>query len=491
MKLKLLILAAFVGFSLSSQAQSEEKKLAVGIYAGISDYRGDLNHEWFNTRNGPWRTQLGATIMLYVNPFINAGIDVGYGEHGFLVPNTNGFRGNVLKANFQGRLKFNNGKWMKEEAKLQPYIFAGLGMANVFEDAENTAANVPGLDFTGNAGLGFNVMFSEKIGLNYNLNWAYTNHDKRDNKSNGKNDQFMIHTVGIVLPIGKMIDTDGDGVSDRRDKCPNTPSGVSVDLFGCPLDRDGDGVADYQDPCPDVKGLPSMKGCPDTDGDGITDADDECPTVKGVASAKGCPDADGDGIQDSEDDCPKVKGIASMKGCPDTDGDGITDAEDKCPNEKGPKELQGCPDTDGDGVPDNLDKCPKVAGVASNNGCPEIKAETQKVFDQALKGIQFETSKAVIKSVSFPILDNVAQIMKDNPSYNLDINGHTDAQGDDAKNMTLSQDRAASVRQYLITKGVEASRMNSYGFGETQPKATNDTPEGRTENRRVEFKVRF
>jgi OOP family OmpA-OmpF porin len=493
MKLKLLILGAIVGFSLTSLAQSTENKLAVGIYTGISDYRGELNQEWFNTK--AYRTQFGATIMLYANPFLNAGIDVGYGTHGFHVDKAlgqgEGYRADVLKANLQARLKFNNGKWMKEDAKFQPYLFAGLGLANTFEDAETPDLNVPGLDFTGNAGLGFNVMFTEKFGINYNLNWAYTNHDKRDNISNGKNDQFMIHSIGIVLPIGQIIDTDEDGVIDSRDKCPNTPAGVSVDLFGCPLDRDGDGVADYQDACPDVKGLPSMKGCPDTDGDGITDADDACPTVKGVASANGCPDADGDGIQDSEDACPKVKGIASMKGCPDTDGDGITDAEDKCPTVKGTKEFEGCPDTDGDGIPDNLDKCPKVAGVVANNGCPEIKAETQKVFDQALKGVQFETSKAIIKTTSYGILDNVAKIMKDNPSYNLDINGHTDSQGDDAKNMALSKERAASVKQYLVDKGVEASRMASYGFGEEQPKATNETAAGRAENRRVEFKVRF
>jgi OOP family OmpA-OmpF porin len=466
MKLKLLILGAIIGFSFSGQTQSADKKLAAGIYTGISDYRGDLNQVWFNTDKDAWRIQLGATIMMYVNPFLNAGIDVGYGNHGFHVPVKEGigYRADVLKANLQGRLKFNNGKWMKEDAKFQPYIFGGLGLANTFEDAENINLSQPGIDFTGNAGLGFNVMFTEKIGINYNLNWAYTNHDRRDNLSNGKNDQFMIHSLGLVLPIGKMIDTDGDGVSDKRDKCPNTPAGVTVDLFGCPLDRDGDGVADYQDACSDVKGLPSMKGCPDLDGDGITDNEDACPNVKGVASAKGCPDADGDGIQDSEDACPKVKGILEMKGCPDTDGDGITD---------------------------NLDKCPKVKGVAANNGCPEIKAETQKVFDQALKGVQFETSKAVIKKVSFGILDNVAQIMKDNPSYNLDINGHTDTQGDDAENMQLSQDRAASVKQYLVDKDIKASRMDSFGFGEIQPKATNDTPAGRAENRRVEFKVRF
>jgi len=489
MKITLLILGTLLGFSFSSHAQSSDKKLAVGLYTGISDYRGDLNQQWFN--RAAWRTQIGATIMLYANPFLNAGIDVGYGQHGYQVTGTDGYRAEVLKVNLQGRLKFNNGKWMKEESKLQPYIFAGLGIANTFEDAMNTDANIPGLDFTVNAGIGANYMFNERIGVNYNLNWAYTSHDKRDNFSKGINDQFMIHSFGVVLPIGEIIDTDGDGVADKRDKCPNTPTGILVDLFGCPADKDGDGIADYQDPCPDIAGLPSMKGCPDSDGDGITDALDDCPSLKGSASANGCPDADGDGIQDSEDDCPKVKGIASLNGCPDSDSDGITDADDDCPTIKGLAIFKGCPDTDKDGIPDNFDKCPKVAGVATNEGCPEIKAETLKVFDQALKGIQFETSKAIIKSISFSILDNVAKIMTDNASYNLDITGHTDSQGDDEENMTLSQERAAAVKQYLIGKGIVGARMVSSGVGETQPKATNETSEGRTENRRVEFKVRF
>jgi outer membrane protein OmpA-like peptidoglycan-associated protein len=153
--------------------------------------------------------------------------------------------------------------------------------------------------------------------------------------------------------------------------------------------------------------------------------------------------------------------------------------------------MKGCPDSDGDGIADKEDKCPKVAGVASNDGCPEIKEETKKVFEQALKGIQFEPGKDVIKKTSYGILDNVVKIMKENPSYLLEINGHTDSQGDDAKNMTLSQKRAEAVRNYLVSKGIETSRLTPKGYGETVPKATNDTPAGRAENRRVEFKVNF
>lgn len=414
MNLKLLIIGTILGLSLNANAQSAEKKLAVGICAGVSDYRGELNQEWFNM-NKAFRTQVGVTIIYYVNPWVNAGLDLGYGEHGFHVDGStlgqaNGFRGDVLKANLQARLKFNNGTWIKEDALVQPYIFGGLGVANTFEDSDIPSINNPGVALTLNTGLGFNVMLTDYLGLNYNLNYAYQTSDNTDHTENGAGDQFIIHSMGIVIPIAKIVDTDGDGVSDKRDKCPNTPAGVAVDLFGCPNDADGDGVADYQDKCPEVAGLPSMKGCPDTDGDGIAD---------------------------------------------------------------------------------NVDKCPTVKGVASNNGCPEIKEETKKVFDQALKGVQFETSKAVIKTSSYGILDNVAKIMKDNPEYKLDIHGHTDSQGDDAKNMILSKDRAASVKAYLVAKGIEAGRMDTEGFGETEPKATNDTPAGRAENRRVEFKVKF
>lgn len=472
----------------SISAQTSDRRFALGLNTGLSDYHGDLNQQWFNFGNA-YRGQLGISAHGYLNPFFNLGVDATVGKLGFHVPGGGGFRTDMGQANLNLRFKFNNGKWMKEDAVFQPYVFIGTGVAHYLKDDDNLV--VPGTDWTGNAGLGFNIMITKSFGINYNGNWVMTNHDKRDGVSNGYNDQYAIHTVGLVFHMGKGKDTDGDGVSDRKDKCPDTPSGVKVDAYGCPVDRDGDGVADYLDKCPDVAGIQKFQGCPDTDGDGIQDSEDACPTVAGVASAKGCPDADGDGIQDSEDKCPKVKGLPQFQGCPDTDGDGIQDSEDECPTIKGLKEFKGCPDTDGDGIPDHLDKCPKIKGVASNNGCPEIKEETKKVFEKALKGIQFETGKDVIKKTSYGILDNIVTIMKINPDYNLDINGHTDSQGDDAKNMVLSQKRADAVKNYLVSKGVEAGRLVTKGYGETEPKATNDTAAGRAENRRVEFIVIF
>lgn len=286
-------------------------------------------------------------------------------------------------------------------------------------------------------------------------------------------------------------DADRDRVKDKKDKCPATPAGVKVDEYGCAPDADKDGIADYLDKCPNQNGLAKFNGCPDTDGDGIQDSEDKCPAVAGITAFAGCPDTDGDGIQDSEDKCPVVAGISMFDGCPDTDGDGIQDSEDKCPAVAGSVALKGCPDKDNDGVADFEDKCPNVPGIKANKGCPEVKKETIEIFKQALTGIKFETGKDVIKPVSFVILDKVVKVMNDNPEYQLDINGHTDNVGDDAQNLILSQKRAKAVMKYLNDKGIAANRMAATGYGETQPKADNNTPEGRTENRRVEFKVNF
>jgi OOP family OmpA-OmpF porin len=479
---------ALIGTSLFSHAQTNEKKLALGLYTGVSDYYGELNAQFFNI-NGIYRGQIGGTIMYYLNPSLNVGIDLGFGDHGFHLP-FGGYRATVWKGIVSVRYKLNNDIFLPQTAKFQPYISLGSGFANTFIDLEGL--NVPGLDWTVNTGVGFNYKINANLSLNYNLNYAMTNHDKRDRVSlTTINDQFIIHSIGIVVPIAHLEDRDEDGVVDKRDRCPNTPFGIEVDMFGCPFDNDSDGIADYQDKCPEVAGPPSLNGCPDKDDDGIGDADDQCPDLAGVLSAHGCPDKDGDGIRDADDLCPDVTGSLEQLGCPDTDGDGIIDKEDKCPSLAGSKEFNGCPDTDADGVPDNLDKCPKVFGTADNNGCPEVKEEVKKVFAKALIGIQFETGNAVIKKSSYGVLDNVANVMKENLSYSLDINGHTDNQGNDDVNMTLSKERAASVENYLISKSISATRLASYGFGETLPKESNDTAIGRAANRRVEFVIRF
>lgn len=287
-------------------------------------------------------------------------------------------------------------------------------------------------------------------------------------------------------------DRDGDGVPDHEDDCPDVPG--LKEFRGCP-DRDGDGVPDKDDLCPDEPGPKTTQGCPDRDGDGVPDYLDECPDEPGPASLNGCPDRDGDGVPDYKDQCPDVAGKIEYGGCPflDTDGDGVKDEDDMCPTIPGPAANRGCPwpDTDGDGIPDHLDKCPLTPGPPENDGCPIIEEKEQEVLKTAFENLEFETGKSIIRSSSFPSLNELADLLVNKPSWKLKISGHTDSVGNDEANMKLSKDRAQATAKYLEGRGVAPSRLITEWFGETRPIADNDTPEGRQKNRRVEMQVVF
>jgi OOP family OmpA-OmpF porin len=235
----------------------------------------------------------------------------------------------------------------------------------------------------------------------------------------------------------------------------------------------------------------------DSDGDGITDDKDKCPQVPGVAKYEGCPvpDTDKDGVNDDNDKCPTVPGLARYEGCPvpDTDKDGINDEEDKCKDTPGVARYQGCPvpDKDADGVNDEEDKCPDVPGPVSNQGCPEIKEEITKKVNYAAQNILFITGSFKLAAKSNKGLDEVVKILKNAPDLKISIEGHTDDVGDAAKNQTLSQNRANAVKQYFVKKGIDESRISVTGFGEDQPIADNKTAAGRTKNRRVEMKLGY
>ncbi|HVU02664.1 MAG TPA: OmpA family protein [Polyangiaceae bacterium] len=219
----------------------------------------------------------------------------------------------------------------------------------------------------------------------------------------------------------------------------------------------------------------------DTDGDGYPDDIDQCPTEK----EDGKP-------PDPDDGCPAPK---------DRDGDGIPDDADKCPDKPEDKDGildgDGCPETDadGDGVLDVEDACPLVAGMKSKdpkkNGCKE---EHKKIVEtaggiQLLEPIQFDTGKSTIKSVSYPILDEVVEVLKSHSEVRMGVYGHTDSKGAAQMNRMLSKERARAVVNYLASHGINPKRLESDGFGPDKPIDTNDTEEGRAKNRRVEFKV--
>ena len=324
-----------------------------------------------------------------------------------------------------------------------PYVYLGGGYTSI--DSEGTGML--------NAGVGFNLWVNENLGLNFQTGakHAFTD-DVRDH---------FQHSIGLVFKFGGK-DTDGDGVYDKDDACP------------------------------EIAGLEEFNGCPDTDADGIKDADDACPEVAGLAALNGCPDTDGDGIADKDDACPTEKGTKANNGCPDSDGDGIVDGKDKCPAVAGPAANNGCPwpDTDGDGVLDKDDKCPTEAGVASNNGCPVIiTKDAEEKLNVFAKAIFFNSARTTFKPGVTGKLKMITDIMKEYPKANFMVKGHTDSSGSASSNMRLSEKRAKAVLDYLVKAGISSSRLTSKGFGETEPIAKNNTRAGRAQNRRVEIEL--
>jgi outer membrane protein OmpA-like peptidoglycan-associated protein len=291
------------------------------------------------------------------------------------------------------------------------------------------------------------------------------------------------------------LDRDQDGVPNRDDACINIPEDRDgfEDEDGCPeKDNDGDGLTDQLDRCPndpeDIDNFEDGDGCPDTDNDrdGFMDVEDRCPNRPENLN----------NYQD-EDGCPDVIPIA------DTDGDGLTDDVDRCPYDAEDldtwEDEDGCPepDNDFDGVLDAADECPFEKevhnGVEDEDGCPDEAVQRVIVEKSRIKitdKIYFETGSAEIKIISYELMNEIAAVLKEHPELTkVRIEGHTDNVGDDLYNLKLSQSRAESVVKFLTEAGVAAERMDPAGFGESRPISTNDTVEGRSENRRVEFLI--
>jgi large repetitive protein len=254
-------------------------------------------------------------------------------------------------------------------------------------------------------------------------------------------------------------------------------------------DPDGDRIFGDADQCPDVKEdkdqFEDEDGCPepDNDGDGILDVDEADRTCINKPEDK-------DGFED-EDGCPD----------PDNDQDGNPDEKDECPLEPEDvdqfEDLDGCPDpdNDGDGITDDVDICPdhpeEFNDFKDEDGCPdEFKAVVKGEKIIILEKVLFVTDKDRIIKESYPLLDAVKDTLLANPGIKLiRIEGHTDSRGDDDHNLDLSNRRAQAVMKYLVDNGVDASRMEAVGKGETEPLVADDTDENMQKNRRVEFEI--
>ena len=245
--------------------------------------------------------------------------------------------------------------------------------------------------------------------------------------------------------------------------------------LGKPKDSDGDGIPDKEDECPDEPGIEELNGCPEP-----------------IASEEDVDDKDGDGVLDPFDECPYDPGPAKNQGCPeegDRDKDGLVDSKDDCPDEYGLPIHKGCPfqDADGDLVADEFDKCPKTPGVAANDGCPQVTVAEKAILDLAIRNLYFDTNKSTIKPESFRFLDKLAELLEAQTHYKIKIEGHADSRGTDVHNLELSKERAFAVQTYLEERGVSANQLTLEYYGETKPMASNVKEDTRRFNRRVEM----
>ncbi|MBI3258136.1 MAG: OmpA family protein [Ignavibacteriae bacterium] len=276
-------------------------------------------------------------------------------------------------------------------------------------------------------------------------------------------------------------DTDGDGISDEEEEKMGTNPYSA--------DTDGDGITDYNE-------IYMSKTDPfsvDTDKDGLSDSKE----TQEYRTDPLSPDSDKDGLSDSDE-------IIVYKTNPllsDTDGDTIPDGVEI---KTGINPLSS--DTDGDSFTDNHDECPSVFGFKENNGCPippkalivhdtiiqtkEVVRVIEKGQSYTPYGINFKRGKYGIEVESELILDDVAKWLRENPTIVVEVRGYTDAEGSHEVNLILSQNRAESVRSYLVSVGIDPTRLTARGLGKNVPAADNSSEKGKAINRRIEFYVK-
>ncbi len=462
--------------------QTADKKWAFGPDFGVIEYSGDYGNRFFSFNSG---YAGGLSLFRYLSPSFDLGLIGFYDRVDYIDGDNNNFFANsewtidpLVFVRPELKYKLNNGYILKESSFIRPFLKAGIGVAY----AKSNGIGVNGLEtnttFTkanvaGGGGIAFALGKSVTLEFATMLNYPF-NEDHMDLISNtnpahplddDKGDLFLQSSIGLKFAFGKAKDSDGDGVTDKKDLCPDTPEGVMVDENGCPIDTDKDGVPDYKDECPNTPGLKEFNGCPDTDGDGIPDKDDDCPDVAGLAVHKGCPDSDGDGVPDKDDRCPDTpKGYEVDRfGCPvDRDRDGIIDSEDDCPD---------------------------TPGVAELKGCPYDVGTLMAKYGLGIKRILFDFDKTALKTDGVSTLDGIAEALNNHDGFGVELSGHTDYVGTKQYNMGLSERRVNSAADYLVGKGVQKSKIKTMFFGEDKPAKANSTKDGRADNRRVDYQL--
>lgn len=471
---KLFCIFIFIFIIVASKGQTNY----VGFYGTVNDYTGALNGNKFSIgRFKYYKPGPSVSFEQYLSPFFNVIENFSYDWVQYETPTKGaGVDAQFLSGDLIFKYKLNNDYVFRSDAAIAPFIEFGAGgtyiksrkytfdhfRSGITDETKLNALAGVGLTFRINESVGFEV--ASKVYMPMRNGWDGAPQPNNDIWSNAI---YTQESAGFIVAIKKSVDSDHDGVPDSRDQCPGTPGGVKVDSHGCPLDYDHDGIPDYMDKCPTVPGLAMYMGCP-TGTNSYTDNN---------YHSTYDPDSDGDGVPDSRDKCANtpINTPVDVNGCP------IVNQPQQQDNSNA--------DTDGDGVPDRIDKCPNTPGPASNQGCPVVTAEVRRRLNFATRGIYFETSKAIIKQQSYPMLDEIVDILNQYPDYSIRLSGHTDNVGNDAYNLQLSQNRVDAVKAYLEDKGIPDGRLQATGYGKSRPIATNNTVMGRALNRRVEIEL--
>ena len=423
--------------------------LELGLYAGVADFADQHNLQDLSlvqdTQYGHQSLSTGLDLGLRAAfyPLSFLGVE---GELGVIPTKTSTDERSATVWTYRAHLIAQYPRY-----RLVPFVVLGLGGMTVKSHPDTLGTDG---DPEMHWGLGAKWAFNEYLSARF---------DFRDNLMqknlllSGVEDGDLVHNREFLL-----------GLSFTLGRTPYPPP------VPPPVDSDGDGFFDPQDACPMQPGI-APNGCPpiDTDKDGIPDANDPCP-------------------QEAEDGQPP----SASDGCPnkDLDGDGILVPDDKCPAEKGIA-PDGCPlrDKDSDGVLDELDKCPDLPetknGFEDADGCPDELPKAVAKFAGVIKGIEFDFGKATIRKGSNKLLDEAVKVLSEYKDLRVSITGFTDDVGERQTNIDLSEARANSVKTYLVSKGIDAGRIETHGAGPDEPIADNKTDKGRQQNRRIEFKL--
>jgi outer membrane protein OmpA-like peptidoglycan-associated protein len=417
------------------------QRLEFGVFGGV--FLPHPEHELYSPANMSWQPfarvapAIGARIGYLPLRFLGAEIEASVMP--VAIDDDDGGRGVLYAA--RGHLIA-----QLPLASVVPFVVLGGGALGVRSDELGKDA-----DLASHFGGGLKVFVHRWVGIRLDVRGTVTSRF-------GTAGSRIVHPevlLGLVIPLGlKARDSDGDGLYDPGQRAR-------------PVDA-----------CPGVVGTVGLKGCPDRDVDMVADPDDRCPDVAGIGERRGCPallDSDGDGVFDpGQVDIPPPGG-------------------DRCPESVGKADYIGCPppDSDGDGVVDPDDRCVKeretVNGFQDEDGCPDDVPVDVAALMGTLRGINFAFMSHAITDDSRPALDHAVEVMRANPTIRIEIQGHTDGDGDPNLNQGLSRRRAEAVRQYMIAAGVAEARLRAVGHGGDKPLADNSTEVGKAKNRRIEL----